>query len=88
MREPSLSEASFPVTHCGVCDKTVLTYLVMDEDGEERRCCAHCDGVVESDLRWVNAGDLEAGGYYFGAKPPAASAGCGSGCGSCSVRRN
>jgi len=89
MREPSLNAASFPTAHCKACDKGVLTYIGLGEDGRERRCCVHCDAVVESELRWVGADELEADGYYFGAAPPRTGGGeCGSGCGSCSSRKN
>ncbi len=89
MREPTLNAASFPVAHCERCDRKVLTYLGLSEAGGERRCCVRCDGMVESDLEWVDADDLEAEGYYFGSEPPKSSGGaCGSGCGSCATRKN
>ncbi len=87
MREPSLNDASFPTAQCQKCEKIVLTYIGLDDDGEERRCCFHCGTVVESGLRWASADELEADGYYFGS-PPQKTVGCGSGCGSCSVRKN
>jgi hypothetical protein len=39
-------------------------------------------------LRWINASELEAKGYQFGAPAAATGGGCGSGCGTCSVRKN
>ena len=87
MREPSVSETSFPTARCDTCDKAVLTYVDIDDDGREMRRCVHCDGIVDAKLRWVTADELEADGYYFGA-PPAKGGGCGGGgCGSCSTGR-
>jgi hypothetical protein len=88
MREPSLNAASFPTAHCEVCDKSVLTYLGLDEAGTERRFCAHCDAPIASDLQWVSADELESEGYYFGTPTAKKGGSCGSGCGSCSVRKN
>ncbi len=89
MREPSLSEAAFPTARCVRCDKAVLTYLELDADGEEKRLCVHCEGLVEPTIQWVTADELEASGYYFGSEPPASKAsGCGSSCGSCSTRKH
>lgn len=80
--------SSFPTAKCLACDRHVLTYVAFDGDAESR-CCVHCDGVVDGDLRWINATELEAEGYQFGARSAAKSGGgCGSGCGTCSVRKN
>jgi len=89
MREPALTAASFPTAYCDTCGRSVLTYIGLDEDGDERRLCVHCDTVAKAPLNWVSADDLEAGGYYFGSEPPkSASGGCNSGCGSCSTRKS
>jgi hypothetical protein len=88
MREPSLTAASFPTARCDVCDKSTLTYVGLGEDGQERRLCARCDTLVASELEWVSADQLEAEGYYFGSPPRSNGGGCGSGCGTCSVRKN
>jgi hypothetical protein len=80
--------SSFPTAKCTACDRHVLTYVAFDGDAESR-CCVHCDGVVDGDLRWINATELEAEGYQFGTPSAAKSGGgCGSGCGTCSVRKN
>lgn len=88
MREPALNDASFPTAHCQRCDKIVLTCIGLDDAGNERRHCVHCDAEVEAELRWASADELEADGYYFGRAPEKTGGACGSGCGSCSVRRN
>lgn len=79
-------DSSFPMAHCERCDKTVLTYVALDERGAELRLCVHCDGPAGAKLDWVTADELTASGYYIGS-PPVEKA-CGSGCGSCSVRKN
>ncbi len=87
MPEAAQISSSFPTARCDVCDRYVLTYVDFDGATEFRRC-VHCDGAVGADLRWINASELEAEGYQFGA-PAAASGGeCGSGCGTCSVRKH
>ena len=78
---------------CSVCGKEVLTYVAPDGDNDsaERRLCVHCDTEVGSggDLKWVSPGELEQAGYYFGPPPEDGDkGGCGSGCGSCAVRKN
>jgi hypothetical protein len=89
MREPSLSTAAFPTSHCETCDRDVLTYIGLGADGAEQRFCVHCDAPAAAELRWISAGELEQEGYYFGSEPPkSAGAGCSSGCGSCSTRKN
>jgi hypothetical protein len=79
--------SSFPTAQCNSCDRQVLTYVAFEGDSESR-CCVHCDAVLEADLRWINASELEAQGYQFGAPAAATNGGCGSGCGTCSVRKN
>jgi hypothetical protein len=88
MPEAAQITSSFPTARCAACDRHVLTYLDF-EDAAELRRCVHCDGAVGGDLRWINAAELEADGYQFGAPPAASSAGgCSSGCGTCSVRKH
>ena len=87
MPAPALITSSFPTARCAVCDRHVLTYVAFEGDVELRNC-VHCDGVVEADLRWINASELEAAGYQFGAPAPSPGGGCSSGCGTCSVRKH
>ncbi|MGH7932577.1 MAG: hypothetical protein ACREQN_05350 [Candidatus Binataceae bacterium] len=88
MREPVLSLSSFPTAPCGNCARTVLAYVGY-VDGEERRYCVHCDCLIGSELEWVTAEELETEGYSIGvASAPRAGGGCGSGCGTCSVRKH
>jgi hypothetical protein len=75
--------ATFPVARCAACAKTVLTCVVLDDDGCEVRVCAHCDAPVQSDLEWIDAEELEATGYVIGKRPRPHAGGCSSGgCGS------
>jgi hypothetical protein len=82
---PSVEQitATFPVAHCVACAKTVLTCVVLDDAGRERRVCAHCDAPVDSEIEWIDAEELEATGYFIGRKPRPHAGGCSSGgCGS------
>jgi hypothetical protein len=79
--------SSFPTARCAVCDRFVLTYVDFEGAVEARRC-VHCDSAAGSDLRWINASQLEAEGYQFGAPAASGAGGCGSGCGTCSVRKH
>ena len=91
MREDVSNTAAFPTARCEPCDKSVLTYVTLDERGDEVRCCVHCDGIIGEELRWLNASELESEGYEIGyrADDKAKSAGgsCGTGCGSCATRK-
>jgi hypothetical protein len=84
MRDPTIDTSAFPMARCAGCGKTVLTYVALDDRGEETRCCVHCDAPVAGALKWVSAGELEAAGYNVGHRP----AQDGAGCGACSVRKN
>ena len=87
---PTPRDASFPMSDCAPCAKPVLTYVALDDDGTERRVCVHCDTPIVENLKWVSPGELEQAGYYFG-PPPAEGdkgGGCGTGCGSCSVKKS
>ena len=85
----ALRDSSFPMADCTPCGKSVLTYVALDDDGAERRVCVHCDAAVGDSLKWVSPGELEQAGYYFG-PPPAndSEKSCGTGCGSCAVRKH
>jgi hypothetical protein len=87
MPASALISSSFPTARCAACDRYVLTYIAFEGDVEVRNC-VHCDGTVDADLRWINASELEAEGYQFGAPAPSSSGGCASGCGTCSIRKN
>lgn len=88
MRESALNSSSFPTALCGNCARTVLAYLDY-VDGRECRRCVHCDSLIGPELEWVTAEELETEGYSIGVAPsPRAGGGCGSGCGSCSVRKH
>jgi hypothetical protein len=79
--------AGFPVTRCARCDREVLTHVHLDDRGEERRLCLHCDAEVDpEEVRWVAEGELGGLGYALGGE----EGGCGRpGCGrgNCASRR-
>ena len=81
--------ASFPTARRERCDKTVLTYLVLDVQGEECRRCVHCESPAGRAVQSVTASELTAYGYYFGsALNDRTDSRCGNGCGACSIRKN
>ena len=87
MPETIAITSRFPVARCDTCQKDVLTCVVLDESGDERRVCAHCDTPISRGLEWISAVELESTGYHVGApRPHAKSGGCGGGC-SCSAKR-
>lgn len=96
MREAVPNTSAFPTARCAPCAKSVLTYVTLDERGDEIRCCVHCDGAIVEDLRWLTASELEAEGYEIGYRPqdkpedkPKSGGGCDSGgCGSCATRKH
>jgi hypothetical protein len=89
MRETVPNTAAFPTARCEPCDKSVLTYVALDERGGEVRYCVHCDGAIVEDLRWLTASELESEGYEIGYRPGEAkpASGCSTGCGTCSTRK-
>ncbi len=90
MRESVPNTSAFPTARCEPCGKSVLTYVILDEGGQEVRCCVHCDAAIVESLRWLNASELEAEGYEIGYRPDdkPKSGGCDSGgCGSCATRK-
>jgi hypothetical protein len=59
-----LLDGEFPVGHCAGCKKEVLTAVVPDERGGERRHCVHCEAELDPGLlRWVSGEELERVGY-------------------------
>ena len=84
----TLRDSSFPMADCAPCEKSVLTYVMLDESGREQRVCVHCDSPVGDALAWVGPGELEQSGYYFGPPPEEGAKGCSSGCGTCAVKKS
>jgi len=37
----------FPVARCARCAREVLTHVHLDEGGEARRLCLHCDAEID-----------------------------------------
>jgi NAD-dependent SIR2 family protein deacetylase len=87
MRGPEVQSASFPTAHCSACEKAVLTYIVLDDAGDEVRRCVDCDAEISQGVDWIGADELEEMGYHFGAPKEKRSGGCGGGCGSGSCSR-
>lgn len=90
MPEVAKTESAFPMAECVPCARTVLTYVALTDDGDQSRCCVHCDARVGAELRWVGADELQEDGYVIGS--PAArksGGGCSSGgCGTCGTRKH
>jgi hypothetical protein len=60
----ALLDGEFPLGHCARCGKEVLVGLTVDERGEERRHCVHCEAELDPALlRWVSGPELEQAGY-------------------------
>lgn len=92
MREAVPNTSAFPTARCESCEKSVLTYVALNFNGEEARYCVHCDRAIAEELRWLTAAELEAEGYEIGYRPadkPKSGGGCDSGgCGSCATRKH
>jgi len=59
-----LLDGEFPLGHCARCKREVLVGMVLDERGEERRHCVHCEAELDPELlRWVSEAELEQVGY-------------------------
>lgn len=91
MREVVPDTAAFPTARCESCDKSVLTYVALNFEGDEARYCVHCDRAIIEQLRWLTAAELEVEGYEIGYRPEDEKAksggGCSTGgCGSCATR--
>ena len=50
----------FPVTHCQVCGRKVLTHVRYEGD-DELRACVECDTVLEAEPTAASADDTGAG---------------------------
>jgi hypothetical protein len=60
----ALLDGEFPLGHCARCNKEVLVGVTLDERGEERRHCVHCEAELDPEmLRWVSETELERVGY-------------------------
>ena len=81
-------EAGFPVSRCAKCRRDVLTHVHLDERGEERRCCLHCDAEIDPrEVRWVEEEELDRIGYELASEEGFGCGRPGCGRGNCSNRR-
>ncbi len=81
-------ESDFPVAHCARCARDVLTHVHLDERGEGRRLCLHCDAELDpAEVRWVGEEALEPLGYGLGDEERGGCGRPGCGRGNCSNRR-
>ena len=89
MPSPEPIASTFPVAFCKGCGKSVVTCVALDDDGLERRMCAHCDAPIAVDIEWISATELESTGYYIGTPSAPRAGGCGGGCssGACGTRK-
>lgn len=58
------ADRGFPIARCAPCGRDVLTHVLLDERGDERRRCVHCDAELDpAEVRWVLESELAARGY-------------------------
>jgi hypothetical protein len=77
----------FPVARCGPCGRDVLTHVHVDERGEDRRLCVHCDaGIDPAEVRWMTAEELAGAGYEVIGEETAGCGRPGCGQGRCAAR--
>lgn len=70
----------FPVSRCARCGRDVLLHLHVDERGEERRFCLHCDAEIDPvEVRWVEEAALAPLGYGMIVEGGCGKPGCGQG---------
>ena len=75
----------FPVAHCGVCERKVLTHVALDDLGDARRC-VHCNAEIDPrEVRWVD--ELDPLGYVVHEDDPGGCGRPGCGRGNCANRR-
>jgi hypothetical protein len=56
----------FPIVHCAGCERDVLGYLDLDEQGRELTRCLECATVADAAaIRWGDLHAIEAIGYGF-----------------------
>ena len=81
-------EGGFPVARCARCARDVLTHVHLDETGQPRRLCFHCDAEIDpAEVRWVEDGGLEPLGYGLEVEVEGGCGRPGCGRGNCSNRR-
>jgi hypothetical protein len=78
----------FPVARCARCARDVLTHVHLDERGEPRRLCLHCDAELDpAEVRWIDEARLDPLGYGLEREDGAGCGRPGCGRGNCSNRR-
>ena len=78
----------FPVARCARCARDVLTHVHLDEGGEPRRLCLHCDAELDpAEVRWVDEARLGPLGYGLEREDGVGCGRPGCGRGNCSNRR-
>ena len=86
--DPDGLQAGFPVTRCALCRRDVLTHVHLDERGEERRRCLHCDAEIDPlEVRWVQEEELGGLGYELASEDGFGCGRPGCGRGNCANRR-
>jgi hypothetical protein len=81
-------ESGFPVSRCARCARDVLTHVHLDEHGDERRLCLHCDAQLDPrEVRWIAESELEPLGYGLHREEEGGCGRPGCGKGNCSNRQ-
>jgi hypothetical protein len=71
--------------YCAACDRQVLTWMDLEDSGQECRRCLTCDGVVSEALRPAGLSALDAQGFEV-RDPHAQQTGCRCAAGGCDRR--
>jgi len=57
-------QTTFPVARCAPCGREVLAHTWIDERGDDRFACVHCDAELDPvELRWMTETELDGVGY-------------------------
>lgn len=86
MDDVQFDELEFMLGWCAICDRDVLTYPDPDSAQLDRRCCVHCDQLVQRKLRPAKGDELPSSGYGLLETQGCGNPGCGGG--QCSRRQN
>lgn len=86
MDDVRFDELDFMLGWCAICDRDVLTYPDPESAELDRRCCVHCDQLVERQLRRATGDELPSNGYGLLETQGCGNPGCGGG--QCSRRQN
>ncbi len=83
MATPTIGDSEFVLGWCADCERRVLPYVELGEDGAEVYRCLHCDSATLEEMSGASAAEIEEAGYgVVEARVCGNGGGCSSGCGS------